>query len=293
MVNQRSNILPAGLLIGLKRFWEIGNPVSITRDLWGHRYLIEQMIRRELSQRYKGSFLGLIWSIINPLFMLLIYTFVFSVVFKARWRPTAVEDVPMGEFALTLFAGLIPYYLFSETVNRSPALVLNYPNYVKKVVFPLEILPVVAVGTALVNSLINLGILAAGSLVMLGRIPLTLIFVPLMYLTLILLSLGLSWFLASAGVYIRDIGQVVIIVTQVLFFITPIFYPVESVPESLRFIALINPLTIIVDNFRRLLLWGDFFALKPWVIWTALSFVFAILGYTWFTVTKKGFADVI
>jgi lipopolysaccharide transport system permease protein len=260
--------------------------------LWGHRYLIEQMIRRDLSQRYKGSFLGLVWSVLNPLLMLLIYTFVFSIVFKARWRLSA-ESEPLGEFAITMFASLIPFYLFSETVNRSPTLVVSNLNYVKKVVFPLEILPVVSTGAALVNSMINLAILLTASLLVLGKIPATIIFIPLIYITLLFLSLGLSWFLASWGVYVRDVGQVVAIVVQVLFFITPIFYPAESVPERFRFIALFNPLTMIVEDFRKLLLWGEFFPLREWFFWTIASVLIAVSGYVWFIATKKGFADVI
>lgn len=138
----------------LMTLFKKANPVAMLCDLWHHRYLLYQMIRRDIGQRYRGSYMGMLWSLINPLIMLLIYTFVFSVVFKARWRPTD-EVVPLGEFAITLFAGLIPFNLFSEVVNRAPSIVLNYPNYVKKVVFPLEILPVMALGTALFTSMVS------------------------------------------------------------------------------------------------------------------------------------------
>lgn len=276
----------------LTKVIDLGNPFHILQNIWHHRYLIEQMIRRDLSQRYKGSFLGIIWSIINPLIMLLIYTFVFSVVFKSRWRPD-VENVPMGEFALTLFAGLIPFNLFSEVVNRSPGIVVGYPNYVKKVVFPLEILSIVIAGTAFINSLISLGVLLVASLVLLGTIPTTIFFLPLLYIPLILLSTGLSWFLSSWGVYIRDVGQIVSVVTQVLFFMTPIFYSLDSVPEQFQAVLQINPLSMIVTSFRQVLLWAEMFPLKEWAIWTGIGTLIAIFGYIWFMGTKKGFADVL
>ena len=275
-----------------RRLWEVGNPVQLMRSIWKHKFLIEQMVKRDLSQRFRGSFLGMLWTIINPLFMLLIYTFVFSIIFKARWRP-GTEDIPMGEFALILFAGLIPYNFFSEVIGRSSTIITQNPNYVKKVVFPLEILVIVSLGTAFITSLINLGILLISSLILLGKIAPTAIFIPLAYLPLFLLTLGLGWFLSSFGVYVRDTAQVVALVLQVLFFATPIFYSDTSVPENIRIFMSLNPLTMIVTNFRNLLLWNDFFALKSWLLWVAISGGLSILGYTWFMATRRGFADVL
>lgn len=270
---------------------QVSNPVRISSSLWKHRYLIGQMVRRDLTARYRGSYLGLFWTVINPILMLTIYTFVFSIVFNARWR-TGV-DVPRGEFALTMYAGLIAFNLFSEVTNRAPGIVIGYPNYVKKVVFPLEILMVVITITALVTSAINMGILLVGSILILHQIPVTIVFIPLIYLPLLMLTLGLGWFLASLGVYIRDIGQVIGVVTTVLFFMTPIFYSADSVPHSFQVIMRLNPLTMIVENFRKLLIWEEMFAIRPWAIWTVLFFILFIGGYTWFMATKKGFADVL
>ena len=201
--------------------------------------------------------------------------------------------MPLGEFAITLFAGLIPFNLFSEVVNRAPTMVTGNVNYVKKVVFPLEVLVVVGVGTALLTSMINIGIVLIASLIFLKVIPPTIVFLPLAYIPLVLLNLGLGWFLASLGVYIRDIGQVVSVLTQVLFFMTPIFYPASSVPEKLRFILVLNPLSIIIGDFRDVLLWGNLFPIKEWIFWILLLGILTILGYVWFMATKKGFADVI
>ncbi len=270
---------------------QVSNPVRISSSLWKHRYLIGQMVRRDLTARYRGSYLGLFWTVINPILMLTIYTFVFSIVFNARWR-TGV-DVPRGEFALTMYAGLIAFNLFSEVTNRAPGIVIGYPNYVKKVVFPLEILMVVITITALVTSAINMGILLVGSILILHHIPVTIVFIPLIYLSLLMLTLGLGWFLASMGVYVRDIGQAISVIITVLFFMTPIFYSADSVPHGFQVIMRLNPLTMIVENFRKLLIWEEMFAIRPWAIWTVLFFFLFIGGYTWFMATKKGFADVL
>jgi lipopolysaccharide transport system permease protein len=269
----------------------VGNPVQISRNLWSHRYLIQQMVRRDLTQRYRGSYLGLFWTVINPILMLTIYTFVFSVVFNARWRPGA--ETPRGEFALTMYAGLIAFNLFSEVINRAPTIVAQNPNYVKKVVFPLEVLVVVITITSLVTSMINLGILLVGSLIILRSIPPTIVFLPLVYLSLVMLTAGLAWFLASLGVYIRDIGQVIGVIVTVLFFITPIFYSAEAVPPAFQFVMRLNPLAMIVENFRRLLIWGEMITWGSWAIWTGIFFMLVLGGYTWFIATKKGFADVL
>ncbi|MGH2523460.1 MAG: ABC transporter permease, partial [Anaerolineales bacterium] len=173
-------------------------PWQIVRHLWGFRDLIRQLVKRELGQRYQGSYLGFLWSFIVPLLMLLIYTFVFSVIFKSRWA-TTTEEARLGEFALTLFAGLAPFSVFSEVVNRAPNLILGVPNYVKKVVFPLEILPVVVLCASLFNSLISVGILLLGSLIFLGFISPAVVWLPLAYVPLALLCLGLGWLLASLG----------------------------------------------------------------------------------------------
>jgi lipopolysaccharide transport system permease protein len=209
----------------------VSYPVQVLINLWSHRLLSGELIKRELRQQYQGSFLGAAWSILVPLFMLVIYTFVFSN-FKARWS-VSLQIISPGEFAVVLFAGLTPFNVFSTIANRSPGLVLQSPNYVKKVVFPLEILPVVALGTALVNSLINVVLVLIGSLLVYKTISPYVFLLPLAYLPLIFLCLGTGWMLASLGVYIRDISQVIGVVVQVLFFLTPILYPETMVPENL------------------------------------------------------------
>lgn len=266
--------------------------MRMINNLWAHRELIRQLIVREITQRYKGTVLGIIWSFITPLILLTVYTFVFSVVFQAQWGTG--EGVPQpGEFALILFAGLIPFNLFAETVNRAPTLILNVPNYAKKVVFPLEILPLVSLGSSLVHSFFGVLILLAAHGLLMGKLYLTSLLLPLAYLPLLLLCLGLGWLLASLGVFLRDIGQAAGVVVQLLFFLTPVFYPITAVPESLRWVLYINPLTTVLSSFRRTLLWGTPIRWDAWGGWLVLTALLAYLGYAWFMRTKKGFADVM
>ncbi|HEU4328964.1 MAG TPA: ABC transporter permease [Roseiflexaceae bacterium] len=267
------------------------NPLHLLRHLWRQRDLIRQFTRREIEGRYRGSYLGLIWSFINPLILLLIYTFVFGVVFQSRWPQARSES--LAEFALVLFCGLIPFNLFSECVSRAPSIIIGVPNYVKKVVFPLEILAVSSLGTGLFHALITLSVLLAVNLVVSGVVQWTLVLLPLVLLPLIFLSLGLGWLFASLGVFLRDIGYVVTLLVQVLFFITPIFYPTEAIPEPFQTVIRYNPLTFVVDSSRAVVLWGklpDWLSLGVWLLGSA---VVMQLGYAWFMKTKKGFADVI
>jgi len=264
--------------------------VEMFAGLWRHRELIKVLVKREVLGRYRGSFLGLLWSFLNPLFMLAVYTFVFSVVFKARWN---VESDSKTEFALVLFAGLIVFNLFGETINRSPSLVLNNPNYVKKVVFPLEILPVVTLLSALFHGLISLGVWLLAYQVFFGLPRVTVIYLPLIVLPYLLFVLGLSWGLASLGVFLRDVSQFIGTIISVLMFMTPIFYPVTALPEEFRQWLYLSPLTLVIEQTRDVIYWGkqpDFALLG---IYTMVSVLIAWLGFAWFQKTRKGFADVL
>jgi lipopolysaccharide transport system permease protein len=265
----------------------------MTLGLWVYRDLIAQLTLRSIQQRYRGLSLGFWWSLVTPLFMLAVYTFVFTVVLRARWGTATDQPPAPGEFALTVFAGLIPFTVFSEVLNDAPNLVLRVPNYVKKVVFPLEVLPVVSVGTSLFHSVISLGILLVATWLLQHQLGLMLVFLPLAYVPLTLLCLGLSWVLASLGVYLRDITQLVVLVTQVLLFTSPIFYPASAVPAPLQPILALNPLTSIVDGFRRAVIWQEPPAWDAWLIWTVLTGACAVLGYVWFRKIRPGFIDVL
>ncbi len=215
------------------------NPLALARNLWTHRDLVRQFTGREIAGRYKGSFFGLFWSFFHPLVLLLTYTFVFGLVFRARWGERGSSS--LGEFSLVLFSGLIAFNIFSESVNRSAGLIPTVPNYVKKVVFPLEILPVSVLGSALFHALVSLAILLGASLAFGPGLQWTLILLPVVALPLLFLTLGLSWFLAALGVYVRDVHYTVTLAVQVFFFLTPIFYPLEAVPEGFRRLVGLNP----------------------------------------------------
>ncbi|MGR8997957.1 MAG: ABC transporter permease, partial [Gammaproteobacteria bacterium] len=201
---------------------------SLVASLWRNRQLIVQMAKREVVGRYKGSAMGLLWSFLNPVFMLVVYTFVFSVVFKARWG--VGEDETKTQFAIVLFVGMIVHGLFAEVLNRAPGLILSNVNYVKKVVFPLDILPVISMGAALFHSLISLLVLLAAFVLINGYLHWTAIFIPLVLLPLVILTLGLAWILASLGVFLRDVGQTIGIVMTVTLFCSPVFYPITALP---------------------------------------------------------------
>ncbi len=264
---------------------------ALARRLWQHRDLIVQMTRREVVGRYRGSIMGLAWSIFNPILLLTVYTFVFSVVFKAKWGAGGEES--QAGFAIVLFVGMIIFGVFAEIVNRAPMLILANINYVKKVIFPLEILPVVAMGAALFHALISLGVLLFAMLLVNGSLVWTVVFFPLILLPLVIATLGIAWFLASLGVFVRDVGQTVAIVTTVTMFISPVFYPVSALPEQFQIWLMINPLTLVIEQSRAVMITGR---LPDWIglgIYTVGSFLLAWAGFWWFQKTRKGFADVL
>ncbi|PLC48058.1 sugar ABC transporter permease [Pollutimonas subterranea] len=270
-------------------------PVSfaaLLRSLWRNRQLVLQMTKREVIGRYRGSIMGLAWSFFNPILMLLVYTFVFSVVFKARWGTTGAEE-SKSLFAIVLFVGMIVHGLFAEVLNRAPSIILSNVSYVKKVVFPLEILPVVAMGAALFHSSVSLSVLLAAFMLFNGFIHWTAIFIPLVLLPIVILTLGFAWVLTSLGVYLRDVGQTIGVITTILMFLSPVLYPITAVPEKLRPVIMGNPLTFIIEQAREVLVWGHTPHWTGLAVYTVLSSVVAWLGFVWFQKTRKGFADVI
>ncbi len=270
--------------------WQYLNPLSALFGIWKGRDLLKQLIRRNIEIRYKGTMMGLIWMLVTPLVMLAVYTFVFGTVLKAR--ATSFGD-SMGAFALFLFCGMTVFNIFSESVNGSVGIVTGNPNYVKKVVFPLELLPVSAVFTACFFGLIWIGILLLGIGILLHKFCLAAVCLPLIFIPLILFSCGFSWLVASLGVFLRDLAHVIGILLMVLYFMTPIFYSVEAVPAACKPLMLLNPLTSIVQATRQVLMLG------VWPSWPVLGFVTLIsmalfqIGYFWFMKTKRGFADVL
>lgn len=266
------------------------SPVTLLRSIATNRSLLYSLIRRDIAGRYSGSVLGLLWSFFNPVLMLIVYTFVFSVVFKARWVGGSDSKT---EFALVLFAGLMVFNLFSECINRAPGLILSNVNYVKKVIFPLEILPIVNLGSAFFHLLVNFIVWLLFYVVFYGVPHAGVLLFPLVILPLALLTLGVSWFIASLGVYLRDVAQVVGTFVPVLMFLSPVFYPLKSLPERFQGVVQISPITVAVEQARGLMYWGEAFDWQMWGLYLAISCCIAWVGFVWFQKTRKGFADVL
>jgi len=268
--------------------------VALVKSLWHNRQLILLMTKREVVRIYKGSVLGLAWSFFNPVFLLIVYTFIFSEIFKARWGSDRFDgDVSKIEFAVVIFVGMIVLSLVSEVLSRAPGLIINNVNYVKKVVFPIEILPVISIGAALFHSLISLSVLLAALILFNGYLNWTVVFIPLILLPLVILSTGLAWILASLSVFLRDVGQTTSVITRMLLFLSPVFYQVSAVPERFRPFIMANPLTFIIEQAREVLIWGH---LPNWIglgTYTLMAIAIAWAGYAWFQTTRKGFADVL
>jgi len=207
------------------------------KNIWLHRQLLAEMVKREVIGRYRGSMIGLFWSFLHPLLLLAVYTFVFGFVLPARW-PVAENSM---DFALNLFAGLIAFGLFSESMNRAPGLILENVNYVKKVVFPLELLSPCTIIASLFHSMISFGMLLLFFIFIHGFPHWTVLWLPVIWLPFLLFTLGFCWFLASLGVFLRDIGQVVGVATTALLFLSPIFYPVKRFAGSVERLDISQP----------------------------------------------------
>ncbi|MDZ7277961.1 ABC transporter permease [Pantoea eucrina] len=266
--------------------------IVLLRSIISNRHLIYQMTKREITGRYRGSFMGVLWSFINPVLMLTVYTFVFSVVFKARWGTGSVSE-SKSDFAIILFVGLIVHTLFAETLMRAPTLILGNVNYVKKVIFPLEVLSVTSMASVLFHSVISLIVLLSAFFIFNGFIHWTVVFIPMVFFPLIIVSIGLSWFLSSLGVFIRDVGQTIAIITMILMFLSPIFYPVSALPEKFQHVIMLNPLTFIIEQSRNVIIWGKMPDFTGLALYSLAALCLMWLCFFWFQKTRKGFADVL
>jgi len=253
-------------------------------------HLIISLARRDISARYRGSAFGILWSFINPLLLLGVYGFVFSVIFKSKWQ---AGQEPNSNFAIILFSGLIVHALLSECLSRAPSLILQNPSYVKKVVFPLWILVPVLMCSAFFHFLISGLVLLIGVIAITHELHWTIIFLPLIILPFLIMLTGISWIFASLGVYLRDLSQFIGIIITIALFVSPVFYPTSLAPAIIKPVIYLNPISLIVDEVRNALVFGklpDFMALTVYYICAILVF---IAGLAWFQKTKKGFADVI
>ena len=268
------------------------NPFLIPKLIWNNHFLLYQLVQRNFIGRYKGSALGIIWSIVQPLLMLLVYTFVFTFVLKCKFG-IPLEDERPGAFSVIMFAGMTVFNIFSEAVNNSSVSIIGNQNFVKKVIFPLELLPIAQVISSVLFGIIWFGLLFLGNLFILKTLSWTMLFLPLILVPLILFSLGVSFIAASLTVYLKDTPYIIMVLLQIMFFMTPIFYPVTAVPEKFRLLLYLNPLSEIVEQIRLTFLYGLYpNYLYVGILWLGSALV-CQLGFLWFNKTKKGFADVI
>lgn len=280
---------PAALRAQSRLAYETG-PVAMFRLAWNSRALIGSLTRRDIEQRYRGSAIGILWSLVNPLLMLCIYTFVFSSIFKMRWA--ALSNNPF-DFALMLFSGLLLFNFFSECIGRAASLIVGNPNLVKKIVFPLHIQAWTVVGAGLFQAVVSLGVLMVALLVIRGSIPWTALLLPLVFLPLCLLVLGCVWLISALGVFVRDIGQLVGHVVMMSMFLSPLFYPIDAIPQKFQWLFYLNPLTFLVNESRKILVIGvppDFAGLAGYSL---LALVLAWLGFWFFQRARPGFSDVL
>lgn len=258
---------------------------------WHNRTLIWQLLRRDIHSRYRGSALGLLWSLVTPLIMLAIYTFVFQFIFKARWSDVGGETTL--NFAIILFLGLTIHGVLSEILTKSPVLITGNPNFVKKIVFPLVVLPWITLLGALFTFLISFTLLLAFILMELGRVPATALLLPLIVLPYFLLLLGISWFMAALGVYLRDIQQVTGTLSTLLLFLSPIFYSINTLPEKFQSLIFLNPLSFVVESARQVLIYGQLPDFVGLAFYSFIAIVIAWIGYVFFNKVRPGFADVL
>ena len=254
-----------------------------------HRSLIRSMVRRDIVGRYRGSFGGLFWTVIHPLLLMLTYTFVFGIVLQTRFSPGA----PPSDFVLYLLAGMLPWLALSEALGRAPGVVLEHSNFVKKLLFPVEILPVNLTIAGLFSQAFGVAIFLVGMVVTGRDLSVTALYIPVLLIPQFLLTLGLAWFLAALGVFFRDLSQLIGFLLTVWFFMTPICYPEASLPQNYLWLFEKNPMFALVRAYRAVLLEGVPPAWEPLAIWTGIAAMFLILAHAWFYKLKKSFADLV
>lgn len=260
------------------------------RALYKNSYLLKQLVKKDIEEKYKGSVLGMVWSFLVPILMLVIYTFVFSEVFQAKWD---IDTSDKYQFALVLFCGLSAFNLLSEVMNRSTTLIASNVNYVKKVIFPLELFPVVITLSSLFNCVISYVILIVANYILNGTISFTLYQIFLAFIPLIVLAVGLGLFISAISVYLKDVGNAISVIVTMLMYLSPVFFPLSSVPEDFRGMCEVNPMTYIIENFRNVTLYGKNLDWEFFGISCIMALVIYLIGNVTFSRAKEGFADVL
>lgn len=258
---------------------------------WRKRDLVRQLVQREVLGRYRGSMLGLAWSLVHPMVLLAVYTFVFSFVFRTRW-PGGWGESKL-DFALILFCGMIVFNVFAECFTRAPGLIVSQPNFVKKVVFPLEVLPVTAVLGALFHAATSFAVLVVLMLIVRGLPPASILLAPVVLLPFVLLCFGLTWLLSALGVYVRDVGQVVQVLVTALMFLSPLFYPLSILPEAVQPFLLLNPVAYPIEQLRAVVLFGRVPDWSGLGVYSLCGVAALWIGFAVFQRIRGGFTDVI
>jgi lipopolysaccharide transport system permease protein len=266
------------------------SPFALVRVLYARWSLIVDLTWRDALGRYKNSMLGVVWSLVTPVLMLIVYTIVFSTIFNVRWAGGTGSKT---EFAIILFAGLIVFNIFAECVTKAPGVISGNANLVKKVVFPLEVLPVVTLLSSLVHAAIALTVLLLFQVLFTGRLPLEALLAPLLIVPHALFVLGLTWFISALAVYVRDVAQTLGVVVTMLMFLSPLFFPASALPGDWRVVVDINPLAPPIEQFRELVVWGRLPEAGALMRSGILGVLTAWAGYAWFQKARRGFADVL
>ncbi|WP_313283659.1 ABC transporter permease [Stenotrophomonas indicatrix] len=255
-----------------------------------HGSLTWELARRDILGRYRGASFGLLWSLISPFLMLVIYTLAFGYILKSRWPGTSGN---MADFAMLLFVGLIVHGFFAECLTRAPTLITGNTNLVKRIVFPLQVLPWTMVFSALFHAFTNTIVFVVLNLVVRGELHATVLLLPFVYVPLAIGLLGVGWLLSSLSVFLRDITQITGVLATAMLFLSSAIVPVETLPPKYQFVFMLNPLTFIINEARDVAFWGrqpDWIGLA---IYTAGATIFAFIGYVVFQKTRRGFADVL
>lgn len=266
------------------------SPREMFSSIWRNLDLIRALAKREVLSRYRGSMMGIMWSFITPTLSLAVYTFVFGNVLKSRWHGSSGSE---ADFALMLFSGLIIFNFFAECIIRAPTLISSNVNYVKKFVFPLEILPFTVMLNALFHGCVSFIVWLASYFLIVGIPNGTMLFFPFLIVPLIFITLGFMWILASLGVFLRDISQFIGVMITALMFLSPLFYPMSSIPDAYRSLLYLNPLTVPIELTHDVLFFSKPPELLSLGVYWSVTMIFAWLGFAWFQATRKGFADVL
>lgn len=266
--------------------------LSAAYHIWNQRHLIKVLVLRELAQRFMGSYLGRFWLVLAPFIMLAIYAYFFGEIFQAKWNLSSNGE-SLVSFALMIFSGLLLHQFFADSISRAPDLVLSNPNYVKKIIFPTEILAVVALLATLIQMCIGVLVLLLVFALTSHTLYWTWLLLPFIYLPFIFITLGLSWILSALGVFLRDLRQIMQFVSAALLFLSPVFYPMDKLPEGLQLLKYVNPLIVVIEQSRIALFTGK---MPDWSVLAVCSLValgVSYIGLYFFVRSKPAFADVI